>query len=146
MGRFSKLRAAGVAPDAVRAYTFHDLTGGPTLQVAAATQSNRDYFNAALTAAAGKATPGRKVTVTSLADDRETRAKLYARHVVRGWSSVVDDAGAPVPFSADACEEFLVELAKPETAFVFNEFVAFIEEERNFTADAVALGKSSAPG
>lgn len=143
MGRFSNLRAAAVVAEATRSYTFHDVAGAPTLVVAAAAQSNRDYFNAALAAARERANAGRKVTVSSVADDRATRAKLYAQHVVKGWRGVKDAAGAEVAFSVEACEEFLAELATPELAHLFNEFVAFIEEERNFTADAVALGKSS---
>jgi len=145
MSRFSNLRAAAVVADATRSYTFHDLTGSPTLVVGPATQANREFFNAALAAAREKANPGRKATVSSLADDRETLAKLYAKHVVRGWSGVRDASGE-VPFTADACEEFLRELARPELAHLFAEFKDFIEEERNFTADAVALGKSSSPG
>ena len=146
MGRFSNLRGAAVVSDAVRSYTFHDLAGSPELQVAPATQANREYFNAALAAARDKANVGRKVTVASLADDRITRAKLYARHVVKGWSGVKDATGALVPFSPEACEEFLEELAGSDLSYLFIEFVNFIEEERNFTAEAIALGKSSSSG
>lgn len=143
MGRFSNLRGAAVESGALRSFTFHDLAGAPTLQVAPAGQANPDYFNAALAAAREKANGNRKVTVASLADDRGMRVKLYAKHVVKSWSGVKDASGADVAFSPEACEEFLSELAAPELSHLFLEFVNFIEEERNFTAEAVALGKSS---
>lgn len=146
MSRFSNLRKVGVQAEATRTFTFHELAGEPTLVVASATQANREYFNAALAVAREKASPGRKATVSTLADDREALAKLYARHIVRGWSGVRDDSGAEVPLSVDACEEFLGVLAAPELAHLFARFKDFVEEESNFTAEAVALGKSSSRG
>lgn len=32
---------------------------------------------------------------------------LYPIHIVTGWDDVYDEDGAPVPFSQDACREFL---------------------------------------
>lgn len=135
MGQFDHLKqldARGTKP-----YVFAEILGkdgmAPELQcVCADLASNDGLFNDALRADDSKVLAGE---VKSAADrDRRQRyiqeraAPLYARHAVRGWSGVINGSGQEVPFSPEACEEFL--LALP--FWSFSKFRNWLTEPSNF--------------
>jgi hypothetical protein len=107
-----------------------------TLVVRHAGEGNRSYLSAALKGAnAGRARAGRgRVTPAALQMAREEDAALFAQHVVVDWKNAVGDDGKPVPFTADACEQFLVALADPKDGRpdVFGALVAFCQNPENF--------------
>lgn len=103
----------------------------PTLVLSPTTQANQAYFNAVLKSSTKKArrTAGQGLDATILNEGRDEDRVLFAKHVVRGWSNVVDaKTGQPVPFSAAECEKFLHAL--PD--WKFDDIRNFCGNARNF--------------
>lgn len=107
----------------IYAFTINDKF--PVLNVVSATVANKPYFAGLLKNAAS-----RSRSASDESDQlRENDYSLYSRHVVTGWSNVVDEDGEPVPFTKANCEEFLRVL--PE--FLFDELRTFCGNASNFT-------------
>jgi hypothetical protein len=89
-----------------------DLGEGRSLLVKRAGTRNREFMAA--------------VAAIDVKDDAATR-EVYARTVVAGWSGFNDEAGNPIPFSAEAC----IELFKfaPE---IFDLMWMFAAQRANF--------------
>lgn len=80
--------------------------------------------------------------VTSLKESLDKDRDMYAGAVVRGWRYVSDDDGNEVPFSVDACREFL--RALPD--WVFRAIRVFCRDERNFTRIALTADVEEVAG
>lgn len=128
---FSHLQDLQVSADKTAEFTFFAIKGEPVLTVAPATEANKPYFNAILkrtrsTARRMKASGG--LNAALLAQNRMEDCELYSKFIVRGWSKVQDKAGKAVPFSAEACLEFL----KAIPSYMLDELRNFCAEQSNF--------------
>ena len=68
------------------------------------------------------------VTRDVLDQQREQDRTLFAKHVIIGWSNVVDSGGRSVPFSPEVCEEFL--RALPD--YILDDIKLFASTPGNF--------------
>jgi hypothetical protein len=115
----------------IEGHTAADGTYTPAaLEMRHAGESNRAWHNAstkfnAKHAVARKAMQGRP-EAESLSQQRDR--ELYPRHVVTGWSGIVDGAGELVPFSEASCREFLEALPP----WIFDEVRVFAVTAANF--------------
>lgn len=131
---FSHLQDLQVAPGKTAEFTFFAIKGEPVLTVAPATEANKPYFNAILkrtrnTARRMKASGG--LSAALLAQNRQEDCELYAKFIVRSWSMVKNRKGELVPFSAEACLEFL----KALPSYMLDELRNFCAEQSNFLDD-----------
>lgn len=108
----------------------------PTLVLTPTTQANQAYFNAVLKSSTKKArrTAGSGIDASILSEGRDEDRTLFAKHVVKGWSNVVDaKTGKPVPFNAAECQAFLEAL--PD--WKFDDIRNFCGNARNFLDTSV---------
>ena len=111
-------------------YIFHDIQGSPWIEVMRADESNKNYFNAMLRAQRQNRRRLRRgnVSVEDLQRMRETDVKLFPLHVCKDWGNVLDANGVEVPFSAEACEQFLRRLLEADGG------IDIIDDLRDFAA------------
>jgi len=119
MGKFSKRTkqfniVCRTVPVELPELQFPDQEGVPTLQVLSAGPANKAYFNEVLRIGGNELRrKGKKdVTVAEINSDRLKNAKLFAKHVVTGWSDLLDDEGEPVEFDEANCLELMLDLAE----------------------------------
>ena len=89
------------------------LNGGVSvLHVAPAGQHNEPYFAALLkkTRKNRRQLESQMFTPAFIKKNRNNDRELYAAHVIKGWDGIINDDGDEVPFSVEACGEFLAEL------------------------------------
>lgn len=131
MSKFAHLQNLHVAANATAEYIFYGIDGHPVLTVHPATEANKPYFNAVLKRTSRTAKmlrAGGEMNAEQLKEARVEDRELYPKHVVRGWSKVVDSELNEVPFSVEDCEEFLT--AIPD--YMFDDFRTFCGNPRNF--------------
>lgn len=78
----------------------------PEFHLTNATEANTAFWNAALRVSAGnksrlRAAEAGKLTKRHMDEARDEDRRLYAKHVVVGWSNMQDDAGEKVAFSEE---------------------------------------------
>lgn len=114
-------------------FIFYQIDGEPQLDCKAATEANKSYHNALLKRNAKLAQRFRagRVSRVMLERNRDEDRELYAKFVVKGWDKVVDDDGKAVPFSVEACTEFLTKLPN----YLFDEVRQFCTAPANFLDD-----------
>lgn len=142
--------AAAVPATSRRSYTVPIL--GVVLELAPMGEANEAYFSDVLkqSAAARAAGDDESLTVERIATTRRRDAVAMAKHIVTGWSGVRNRAGAEVPFSREAVEEYLLEMVRtPGAGHIFDGIRAFARDSSNFTASALTAagaisGNSSA--
>lgn len=132
MASFSHLSKLEVAGNKTVDFTIFQIEGLPTLQVTAASESNRPYFNELLRKG-GKRQAKKKVDIATVKSNREEDRVLYAKHIVKGWSGVCDDKGKDVPYSEGECLGFLSSL--PD--WLFDELRAFASDIQNFIDEVI---------
>lgn len=140
MSNFSHLRALEVRDKTARC-TIYQIKGEPVLVVRPATEANKPYFNAVLkrTRKNVRAVQAGAISQAMIAENRSEDRELFPKHVVVGWEGVSDSHGAAVPFSEEACAEFLEAL--PD--WLFDEVRNFAGNSANFTDGVVdAEGKA----
>jgi hypothetical protein len=100
----------------------------PVLHMRAAGASNKAYQAAVLKRASKVRGNAKRQIDTAVERAREWDVDLFAKYVVTGWDHVYDEAGQPVPFSVERCEELLGKLldVAPD----------ILEEIRTFAGDA----------
>lgn len=109
-------------PDGTRVY--------PRLHMVYAGETNKPWTNAvnafnAKTGLARKAMAGQQgADELALQRDKD----LYPKHVIKGWSDVVDDDLTPVPFTEADCREYLEALPQ----WVFGEIRMYAVQAANF--------------
>lgn len=122
-------------------YELYQLDGTPVLKLAPATADNKAYQNAMFRSrnAVRRAT-SKKLTQAQIDEGIERNKKLYAEHVIKGWSGVTDSSGNEVPFSKAACAAFLRSL--PD--WIFGDIVMYASEPENFieTIDTEEVAKN----
>lgn len=103
----------------------------PVLVVTPATEANAGYFNALLKRSkkAARLVRSGNISVQTIKDNRGEDRTLYPKYVVKGWRDVVDATGEEVPFSAEACADFLAAL--PD--WLFDDLNSFCKEPTNFS-------------
>ncbi|MHA1859164.1 MAG: hypothetical protein ACTSUU_06935 [Candidatus Thorarchaeota archaeon] len=124
---FEHLKKLEVKAGETAPFTFYQIVGEPVLHLAPATEANKPYFNALLKRSRKnqRRLQGGNFTATVIAENRDDDRELYPRHIVKGWDQVVDSDGESVPFSKEACADFLTAL--PDWLF---------DEARQFAVDA----------
>lgn len=120
---------------------LHVIDGAPTLVLLLAGESNKPYFNAQLRKARKglRAARSGMITAAMLEESRDEDRELYAAHVVRDWRGLVDDDGKSVPFSEDACKQFLHALPN----WLFDEVREFATSISNFMPEAMDADKTA---
>lgn len=117
---------------------IYDDGTSPRLRCLQAGTYNKGYMNAKLR---GGQSPlkllKRQTRDLSTANRERNRLEkeLFSEHVVIGWENVRDDDDQKVPFSADACAEFLQ--AMPD--WMFDSLYTFAANPANFTREAIEL-------
>lgn len=105
------------------------------LELRHAGSSNRDYTNAlmkrnARMAGVRKSRRG-KIDATILDDSNEADRELFPETVIVGWRNVADDDHNEVPFSVEACREFVRRL--PD--WILQGLSVYASNAINFLAD-----------
>ena len=109
MSQFEHLEAYD--PKGQTAEFYLPIKGRPTLTMRSAGQSNPPYFNA-ISRQNAKTGQTRRLALGQLDTDtievnRQQDRELFPRHVITGWSKIVDKDSNPVAYTAEACREFL---------------------------------------
>lgn len=130
---FSRLSQFSIDADRRATYRMSEVdlgAGDVTIEVAPATDANASYFNALVKQSKEGARALRQAGATAAALDaqRALAVALYSRHVLRGWSGVVDASGKVVAFSPEEAEGFLRALP----GWIFDRLRAFCSEPSNF--------------
>jgi hypothetical protein len=127
---FSNLKRFNVSPDSIVPFRLTQLDGEPVLQVAPATEANKTYFNALLaqTKESLRELSQKGASAESVELQRELAKELFAVHIVRGWSGVLDVAGNEVPWTRANCVAFLDALP----GWIFDRIRDFCSNSANF--------------
>tara|TARA_R110000796_G_scaffold41179_2_gene101987 strand:+ start:31228 stop:31683 length:456 start_codon:yes stop_codon:yes gene_type:complete len=133
MSKFAHLKSLAVNDGDTVEFSFYEIEGVPTLDVAPATKANREFFNAVLRKskeAARKLRSRRNQMPTQAQIDavRREDVALFSEYIVKGWRNVVDSKGTEVEFSKEDCQEWLMEI--PDD--MFEELRDFCLDIRNF--------------
>lgn len=111
------------------------LVGAPKLTMLHAGMTNKGYTNhlvrlSAKTGAAKRLARG-QATAETLEENLGLDRKLFPLHVITGWSGVINTDGEEVPFSKEACTEYLAALP----AWVMQDLSRFAALATNFLDD-----------
>ena len=128
MANFSHLAKLEVSGNKTVDFTIFQIEGEPSLQVTAASESNRGYFNELLRKGGKRQAKKTKLDAATIKTNREEDRVLYAKHIVKGWTGVNDDKGKAVEFTEGECLGFLSSL--PD--WLFDELRAFASDIQNF--------------
>lgn len=132
---FSNVAAKQVTAENTATYELYDIDmEGAALLVAPATRSNKAFNNAqtALMLPQQRRIQGGKLNAAFLDKYRADLRRLYAGHVVKGWSKIVDSSGTEASFNTEDCLRFLEALPNQS----FDALVEFCENESNFRVTA----------
>jgi hypothetical protein len=135
---FSHLQKLDIKDKTAR-YSFYQIRDEPTLILRPANEANKQYFNAVLSKSRKnvRAIQAGHVNQSMIAESRNKDRELYPSFVVVGWENVVDSQGEEVPFSSEACRDFLNAL--PD--WLFDELRTFAAKSSNFAEDRVDAGE-----
>lgn len=116
-------------------------TAAIVLHLLPGTKDNRPFRNTMLLLSMDeKKNPSPEAVDLASMDKKEDRLiEIMAKHVIRGWSNVFDDDGAPVPYSEEAAID-LLSLLRTE----FDNIVKFAVDDANFIepVDIAAVAKN----
>lgn len=145
MADFSHLKKYNAASDKVVEYPLYELSGDEVLHLSSASENNKGYFNAVLrkTGKAQRAIKG-GISANLVKQNREEDKELYAKHILKGWSGILDSEGNEVAFSHENAEAFLKALPN----HIFDGIRAFAADVQNFvdTVDVETKAKNSQNG
>lgn len=133
---FSHLAGKQVTRDLRTTLTLYQLAGAPKLHMKPATEANKPYFNAMLrrTKRSARQLAKGNITAEMIEENREHDRELFPKFVVTGWDDVVDSRKQPVPFSAEACVQFINAL--PDWIF---------DDVRNHAGEATSFVQDDEP-
>lgn len=136
MTDFSYLKKVDVKNNDAKEYHINQISVAgktPVLLVAAATESNTVYYNALLRDAIKNARKVRKggVSAEMMKKNRDQDRELYPKYVIKGWRDIVDNSGAVVPFSQEACSDFINDL--PD--WIFDDIRNYCSDPTNFVEE-----------
>ena len=144
MAKFSHLQGLQLAD--TKEFELHQISVNgvsPVLVVKPSTESNKPFFNKVLQRMGKSARMLRsgKITPAMSAENRKDDRELFPKHVIVGWSNVLDTDGTIVPYSQEECANFLNAL--PD--WIFDELRAFCNDPANFseTVDVEVAAKNS---
>lgn len=107
----------------------------PILRMRCAGHSNPAYFNAVskMNAQSGakRRTLQSRVDSETAARNRRQDRILFPQHVIVGWEGIYDEHGQDVPYSTEACKEFLASI--PD--WMMDDIRGFAAGAENFLAD-----------
>jgi hypothetical protein len=132
---FSQLSKLEVIGDKTVDYLLDQLESQPTLKMLPANQANKPFHSALLRKSRRriKAIQKSKLNEKILNENREEDKELYAKHVIKGWSGVVDAQGKNVPFN----EESVTELLDALPPWIFDDIREFASDIDNFIAEQI---------
>lgn len=108
----------------------------PRLELVHAGSTNKPYTQATLSANAKTGNTRRmqrgQHSASMIEDGLRIDRELFPKHVIKGWSGVKDVEGNEVPFSVQACTEFLEAL--PD--WIMQDISAFAGVGANFVDDS----------
>lgn len=127
---FEHLKKLEVKAGETAPFTLYQVVGEPVLHLAAATEANKPYFNALLKRSRKnqRRLQSGSFTAALIEENRDDDRELYPKFVVKGWDKIIDSEGNSVPFSVDACNDFLAALPN----WLFDEVRQFAVEATNF--------------
>jgi len=106
----------------------------PIFLVSPATDANKPYISALLRQGA-QTRRQTKVTLKTVAQNRENDIELYANYVIKGWKNVVDENNVPVSYSPTECIDFINQLVENNQSWVFDDLRVFCSDMTNFVQD-----------
>jgi hypothetical protein len=132
---FSQLSKLEVVGDKTVDYILDQLESQPTLKMLPANQANKPYHSALLRKSGRriKALQKRKINEKILKENREEDKELYVKHIIKGWSGIVDAQGKNVPFNEESVTEFLDGIP----VWLFEEIREFASDIDNFIAEQI---------
>lgn len=135
MSKFSHLKKLDVDSTKTVPYEILQIVDKPVLQLAPATEVNKNYFNALLRRArkTTKQVQAGAITANLIDSNRNEDKELYAQYIIKGWSGVKDDQGNDVPFSQADCLDFL----KAIDNYIFDPIREFASNPLNFVEDMI---------
>ncbi len=141
---FEHLKKMETSSDTIRDFTLFDLIGEPVLQVKVAAEQNKPYFNAQLKRTQElhrMSNKGKNINAATVDKLRSIDRELLPKHVIVGWSGVIDTNGDDAPFTPENAAEFCEAL--PMTTF--DELRSFCGDASNFSdaPDAEEEAKNS---
>jgi hypothetical protein len=127
-------------------YTLYQIEGEPVLTMKPANEANKPYFNQVLKKSRRKLRriQSGNLSTEFLEENRELDRQLFPKTVIIDWKGVKDSAGKTVPFTQEACAEFLQAL--PD--WLFDEVRNHAAIHGNFVeevADVEEKAKNSKP-
>lgn len=129
-------------------YPLYELGEGISLTLRSANEGNTAYMNGLLRLTGQTGGSARKpkleVNAALLDDMRELDKQLYPGTVITGWSGIQDSEGKDVPFTSDACTDFLKVLPH----WILDGIRTFATSPANFAGqiDSAAKAKNSQEG
>ncbi len=134
MANFNNLKKLEIRNEAVD-YPMYQIDEDVVLKLLPALEINKPYYNDLFRNSRGrvKAIQSSKLNVGMLKDNRNEDRVLYSKHVVKGWTGVVDDDGKEVPFTEKDALGFLTAL--PD--YIFEDIRNFATEIQNYIEDII---------
>lgn len=127
MSQFDHLKALNIS-EATSKLPMPDISPDAVLELRVADESNKGYWNAIMILGAedaeeempkrGKPSPGAMARLA-----RKWDHKLFAKHVIVGWTGVVDPDGNEITFSVENAQE-LMDILYKEASWVFDKIRA----------------------
>lgn len=127
---FNNISKLDARKDRSITYPLYQLDGEASVLLLPAAESNKRYFNALLRQSRQnmRAVQNKQVNAGVIQNNRNQDRALYAEHVITSWEGIVDADGTVVPFTKEACLDFLTAL--PD--WIFDEIRTFASDIRNF--------------
>lgn len=140
---FTNVSRQAVPSNRTASFVFYNLEGQPSLEVRPATEENPAYMRAILKGSKEQVRRLRSSDMTPemLEENRRKDRRLFPRYIIVGWTNVLDADGNPVPFSEEACAEFVQALPRD----MFNEIRDFASTIANFRPSTDDDGNDDGP-
>ena len=129
--QFNALKAINRTVD----YEVYQIAGEPILKILFAGEPTKPYYSALIRKSGKKirALQSSRVTPSMARENREDDKGLYAAHIIKGWSGIVDANGKEVPFTSENVLDFLNAL--PD--WIFEDIRRYASDIQNFIEDAI---------
>lgn len=128
MSRFSKMGAALAIEGRTARYTLVEVEGAPVLVLRPASTENKLWVNAILRDGAAAGARSTRPSIENVEKSHALVRRVFPACIVAGWEGVVDNDGAPVPFSAGAARELFDALP----GYMLEGIAAFAADPMNF--------------
>lgn len=133
MSTFEHIKKLDVQGTKAVDYPIRSLSDDAVLTVRPALDSNSAYFNASLKGSRKNVRSVRNGSLTTamLNDTRDLDRELYARHIIVGWTGVLDSKGKSVSYSLEKALELMAALPN----WMFDDLRDFCGTPGNFLSE-----------